>query len=193
MDTSFVRPHDPRGRHSKLEQLVALALATDEDPLVLAQSAGVSPMAFIRALPAEHLTKFIPGGVAHLSPQDILLKLASNHALDTAVQGLMDEAIDAKTRVILARDLMNRGSLVGAKHAPPATRVELSDDSLAKLVELERMFTNQGLAPDTMPAELEVFHRVTKGGGGVEDGRQQAEAWEGPVLPEVKSLDFDFE
>ena len=195
MPSEFLIPQGLRDRHTKLQNLVRIAVETGEDPLILAQSAGVSPSAFVRALPAEVLAKFIPGGVERLTTQEIMLKLAANHALDVAVQGIIDPAIDAKTKVILARDMMDRGSLVGAKKAAPTSNVQLSDQSLAKLVELERAFHGSGLAPDVIPDAFQPFHRSGKGGGAdAVDGRTvDPEAWAGPDLPVVRSLDFDLD
>lgn len=195
MAAEFRIPQDLRDRHTKLQHLVRIAVETGEDPLILAQSAGVSPSAFVRALPPEVLAKFIPGGTQHLTTQEIILKLAANHALDVAVQGIIDPAIDAKTKVILARDMMDRGSLVGAKKAAPSSLVQLSEQSLHKLIELERAFHGSGLAPDVIPDAFTPFHRSGKGGReDVVDGRTvDPEAWAGPDLPVVRSLEFDLD
>lgn len=192
-DGSYQSPRGVRDRYRNLADLVAIALETGEDPLILAQSAGVSPSALVRALPAAFLARFIPAGVEFMTPQEILLKLASNHALDVAVLGMLDESVDAKTRVVLSRDLMDRTSLVGAKKTTPARNIQLSDQALAKLLELEKLFTTAGYDPETIPQDFAAFHRVAGGVSEEERKDNTQEGWPGPVLPAVRNLEFDLE
>jgi hypothetical protein len=187
MAEEFKTPRNARDRYRNLSALVHIIEETGEDPLVIAHSAGVSPYALIRALPADLLSRLVPSGTEGLSTADIMLKLAGNHALDVAVESIVDPTLDVKTRVTMARDLMDRTSLVGQKQRPTQSVLTISDDSLSKLAQLERQFTNM-----TIPDEYSTFHKTGgKHEGEDENADEKAEAWTGPKMPDIRDLDHD--
>ena len=59
-----------------------------------------------------------------------MLQQAGPHAVRYLIRAMQDEALDAKQRVDVARDLLNRGfgKQSAADSAPPALRVVLSEE-----------------------------------------------------------------
>lgn len=194
MDDHFTTPNRLRDKHRNLDALVKICLETNEDPLVLAAEAGVSPSALIRALPRSFLQQFLPphADAASLPLQDILIRLASNHALDVAVTSVVGQELDARTMVSMSKDILDRASVVGHKTPPLQSRITLNDESLAKLAELERAFAQQQVPPGTIAPEFQSFHRIGNGSLSEEERLMASqEGWNGPVHPVVRDLDFD--
>lgn len=199
----FARPTELRDRFRNLSAVVEIALQSQEDPIVLAHACGVSPSALIRALPRKYLVHFVPDA-ERMSVQEIVLALAANHALDAAVEGLVSGMVDAKSTLVTARDVMDRVSLLGTKKVQPSRRLELTDETLAKFLELEKVFTQQGLADGQIAPEFANFqkthtqgHRDGDGGGsgqekeGADQVLQRAaatEAWLRKPQPEIREL-----
>lgn len=205
----FKKPVELRDRFRNLEAVVQIALETNEDPIVLASASGVSPSALIRALPRKYLTQFVANAEG-MSIQEVILALAANHALDVAVEGLVSREVDAKSTLVTARDVMDRVSLLGAKKVAPTRRLELPDETIQKFLELERVFTQTGLANGEIAPEFADFqkthtqgHRDRDGGRGKEEKEThdqilqraaEKESWarkQEPQIREILNLDDD--
>jgi hypothetical protein len=195
-DLIFQKPTELRDRFRNLAAVVEIALKTGEDPIVLASAAGVSPSALVRALPRPYLAQFVPDAEA-MSYQEILLALAANHALDAAVEGLVSGAVDVKSTLVTARDVMDRVSLMAAKKSTAPRRLTLTDETITKFLELEKVFTAQGLTNGQIAPEFADFQKThAQGHGGgtatAEDDRlaraARHEAWARKPEPEIREL-----
>ena len=192
----FRKPTELRDRFRNLERVVEIALKTGEDPIVLAAASGVSPSALVRALPRAYLVQFVPDAAA-MSTQEVVLALAANHALDVAVEGLVSGMVDAKSSLVTARDVMDRVSLLGTKKATGTRRLELTEETMTKFVQLEQLFTAKGLANGEIAPEFAEFQKnqtrgVGRGGSASEDEQlaraAQEEAWARKPEPEIREL-----
>jgi hypothetical protein len=200
-DLVFQKPTELRDRFRNLGAVVEIALNTGEDPIVLASASGVSPSALVRALPRAYLAQFVPDAEA-MSYQEILLALAANHALDAAVEGLVSGAVDVKSTLVTARDVMDRVSLMTAKKSTAPRRLSLTNETITKFLELEKVFTEQGLTNGQIAPEFSAFVQTkTRSAGdgtesqkdaGQEDERlaraARHEAWARKPEPEIREL-----
>lgn len=198
---SFQSPIDARDRYRNLDDLVRLVVESGEDPLVVARSCGVSPSALVAALPRSYVARFVPNAES-LSPGELMLRLASPHALDTTIEAILDPHEESRTRMVLARDILSRNSLVGQKTAPASSRITLSDESLKKLVELEQAFLNSPASPQEIAPQFRPFHKVSDNQADstkLHDDLLHTpigedtllESWSAPNKKQVRDLEFE--
>lgn len=198
---SFQSPIDARDRYRNLDDLVRLVIDSGEDPLVVARSCGVSPSALVAALPRSYVSRFVPN-CESLSPGELMLRLASPHALDATIDALLDPHEESRTRIVLAKDVLSRNSLVGQKTAPASSRITLSEDSLRKLVELEQAFLSSPAAPQEIAPEFRSFHKVPESAAPLHDHFVEhanitpgedaiLESWSAPNKKQVRDLEFE--